>query len=181
MLERLNREEIHNISQAHAPRTMSNEPGACSESLQVAPPPPYPMHDTSKKMGYDDYTVGWICTRPTVALAPATKILDEFHSRLPQESEDGNAYTLGRIGKHKIVIACVSTDTRSVGSVVEDMSLTFPTIQIISMVGNKVSNAMSDANHGLVNHHKKTLQMGHKADGTGESVHADGATFTGAR
>jgi hypothetical protein len=34
-------------------------------------------------------------------------MLDEEHEPLEQKSGDHNSYTLGRIGKHNVVIACL--------------------------------------------------------------------------
>ena len=52
-----------------------------------------------------DYTVGWICAITTEYVA-AQAFLDEKHDgpeSLP--STDNNNYTLGRVGKHNVVIA----------------------------------------------------------------------------
>ena len=53
-----------------------------------------------------DYTVGWVCALP-IELAAARAILDEEHHDLPQDRNDSNIYTLGRIGEHNVVIACL--------------------------------------------------------------------------
>lgn len=142
------RRENYNIS------SMSNKPEDSSERAQVAP---LSLHHKLKRMRYDDYTVGWICALPTVELAPATQMLDEVHNRLPQNSDDRNAYTLGRIGGHNVVIACLSpsvTGTKSVATVVNDLSLTFPMINCALIVGIdcRLANTLSVANHRVVNH-----------------------------
>lgn len=61
--------------------------------------------DAETQFDYEDYTVGWICAITTEHVA-ARAFLDEEHS-LPQfvSPHDNNNYTLGRIGKHNIVIA----------------------------------------------------------------------------
>ncbi|RMZ79228.1 hypothetical protein DV737_g3475, partial [Chaetothyriales sp. CBS 132003] len=52
-----------------------------------------------------NYTVGWICAITTEYVA-ARAFLDQVHDDLGNESgHDNNAYTLGRIGKHNVVIA----------------------------------------------------------------------------
>lgn len=52
------------------------------------------------------FQIGWICALPIEAAA-AREMLDECFGDLDsQESTDLNTYTLGRIGKHNIVIAC---------------------------------------------------------------------------
>ncbi|KAI9774480.1 MAG: hypothetical protein M1839_001713 [Geoglossum umbratile] len=53
------------------------------------------------------YTVGWICALPK-ELAAAMAMLDDLHPPLPQLPDDNNSYTLGRIGDHNVVIACVA-------------------------------------------------------------------------
>jgi hypothetical protein len=54
----------------------------------------------------DDYTVGWICALPN-EMAAAKAMLDDIHTDLPVHPSDHNTYTLGRIGNHKIAIACL--------------------------------------------------------------------------
>lgn len=54
----------------------------------------------------NDYTVGWICVLPK-ELTAATAMLDDIHPDLPKPPNDPNTYTLGSIGEHKIVIACL--------------------------------------------------------------------------
>ena len=52
-----------------------------------------------------NYTVGWICAIRTEYVA-AQAFLDEKHGRPENVSpHDNNDYTLGRIGKHNVVIA----------------------------------------------------------------------------
>ena len=52
-----------------------------------------------------DYTVGWICAISTGHVA-AQAFLDEEHEGPKYVSpNDNNDYTLGRIGKHNVVIA----------------------------------------------------------------------------
>ncbi|KAL3473297.1 hypothetical protein BJX99DRAFT_261485 [Aspergillus californicus] len=54
-----------------------------------------------------EFHVGWICALPIEAAA-AEKMLDETFGLLEeQDRADTNSYTLGRIGKHYIVIACL--------------------------------------------------------------------------
>jgi hypothetical protein len=57
---------------------------------------------------YRDYTVGWICALPTKMVA-ARAMLDEHHNPLQQNSRDHNTYTLGRIRRHNVVLACLPT------------------------------------------------------------------------
>lgn len=55
---------------------------------------------------HEDYTIGWICALP-VELTASIAMLDETHDPLPQDRTDDNTYTLGRIAKHNITIACL--------------------------------------------------------------------------
>ncbi|PWY94661.1 purine and uridine phosphorylase [Aspergillus sclerotioniger CBS 115572] len=61
---------------------------------------------TAKILSHDDYKIGWICALP-LEMAAAQTLLDEVHEDLPVQPNDHNAYTLGAIGKHNIVIACL--------------------------------------------------------------------------
>ncbi|CZR65340.1 related to nucleoside phosphorylase [Phialocephala subalpina] len=86
----------------------------------------------------DDYTIGWVCALPKEQTA-ATAMLDEIHADLPTKPpNDTNAYTLGSIGKHNIVIACLpkgKLGTSSAATVAIQMVRTFPSIKIGLMVG----------------------------------------------
>ncbi|KOC15945.1 hypothetical protein AFLA70_169g002231 [Aspergillus flavus AF70] len=86
---------------------------------------------------HNDYTVGWICTIP-VEMAAAQLMLDEVHPSLPQLPDDDNAYVLGRIGHHNIVIACLligEYGMQLVSAVATQMSCTFSSIRVILSVG----------------------------------------------
>ena len=69
----------------------------------------------------------------------ACELLDEEHPLLPTDSpHDDNAYTLGRIGDHHIVIACLPKGRygiASAASVAKDMLRSFESIRIGLMVG----------------------------------------------
>lgn len=55
----------------------------------------------------EEFQIGWICALPVEAAA-AKEMLDESFGILDeQDIRDPNIYTLGRIGKHYIVIACL--------------------------------------------------------------------------
>lgn len=88
-------------------------------------------------LAYSDYTVGWICALPR-ELTAATAMLDEIHPDLPKPPDDTNTYTLGSIGQHNIVIACLTKgrygNTKS-GVVGVHMIRTFPSIKVGLMVG----------------------------------------------
>lgn len=84
------------------------------------------------------YSVGWICALPKELVA-ARLFLDEVHPG-PDcvKQHDNNCYTLGRIGKHNVVIASLPMGeygTVSAASVARDMLHTFPNIRTGLMVG----------------------------------------------
>ncbi|CAH0047168.1 unnamed protein product [Clonostachys solani] len=90
-----------------------------------------------KLMTHGDYTVGWVCALPKEQTA-ATAMLDETHPDLPKPLNDSNTYTLGRIGKHDVVIACLpkgQIGTNSAATVATQMIRTFSSIRIGLMVG----------------------------------------------
>lgn len=84
------------------------------------------------------YTVGWICAIATEYLA-AQLFLDEEHEGPESVSaNDSNNYTLGKIGKHNIVIAVLPHGEYGISSaagVAKDMLHSFPNIKIGLMVG----------------------------------------------
>src|SRR5271163_4157380 len=87
----------------------------------------------------DEYTVGWICTLP-IEMAAAKGIMDEEYGdpQTPPQRADQNAYILGRIGKFKVVLACLPKDeigSSSAAAVARDMLHTFPNIRVGLLVG----------------------------------------------
>ncbi|ETS82755.1 hypothetical protein PFICI_04631 [Pestalotiopsis fici W106-1] len=87
--------------------------------------------------GHKAYTVGWVCALPKEQTA-ATAMLDERHPNLPKPPNDPNTYTLGSIGDHNIVIACLpkgKVGTVSAASVAAHMIHAFPGIRFGLMVG----------------------------------------------
>ncbi|KAH7230930.1 hypothetical protein BKA59DRAFT_321290 [Fusarium tricinctum] len=84
------------------------------------------------------YTVGWICAIATEYLA-AQLFLDEEHEG-PEfvSANDSNHYTLGKIGKHNVVIAVLPHGEYGVSSaagVAKDMLHSFPNVRFGLMVG----------------------------------------------
>lgn len=55
----------------------------------------------------DVFQIGWICALPIEAAAAAEMLDEEFGILEEQDAADSNTYTLGRIGHHYIVIACL--------------------------------------------------------------------------
>ncbi|CEN61296.1 hypothetical protein ASPCAL07955 [Aspergillus calidoustus] len=62
------------------------------------------MMPTAKNLAHNDYKVGWLCALP-LEMAAAQAMLDEIHEDLPVQPNDHNAYILGKMGNHNIVIA----------------------------------------------------------------------------
>ncbi|KFA81656.1 hypothetical protein S40288_09958 [Stachybotrys chartarum IBT 40288] len=89
-------------------------------------------------LGPNDYTVGWICAIDTEYVA-AQEFLDEEHPRLAsQDPNDNNIYTLGRVGQHNVVIACLphwNYGLVSAANVASDMLRTFTNVRFGLMVG----------------------------------------------
>lgn len=83
-----------------------------------------------------DYTVGWICAIPLELMA-ARAMLDKTHTRLGvQPKNDNNSYTLGSIGDHHVVIACLPEyGTNRAAIAAQSMQSTFPNLRFGLMVG----------------------------------------------
>ncbi|PIG81541.1 hypothetical protein AARAC_012041 [Aspergillus arachidicola] len=86
----------------------------------------------------NDYTIGWICAISTEYVA-AQVCLDEEHGPPDYVTDnDNNHYTLGKIGKHNVVIAVLPDSeygTMSATAVARDMLHSFPNVRIGLMVG----------------------------------------------
>ncbi|KAL2867675.1 5'-methylthioadenosine/S-adenosylhomocysteine nucleosidase family protein [Aspergillus lucknowensis] len=85
----------------------------------------------------EDYTVGWVTALP-VELAAASEMLDEEHPELPHDPNDNSIYTLGRVGRHNVVIACLPAGqfgTTSATTVAVRMKVKFPAVRFGLMVG----------------------------------------------
>lgn len=97
-----------------------------------------------------DYTVGWICAIKVEYVA-AQLLLDEKHEGPASVAQhDNNSYTLGRIGKHNVVIATLPIGgygTASAATVARDMLHSFPNIRIGLMVG--VGGGAPSDNHDI--------------------------------
>ncbi|KAL6406257.1 hypothetical protein AUP68_10427 [Ilyonectria robusta] len=84
------------------------------------------------------YNVGWICAITTEYVA-AQSFLDEKHNRPDHVStNDSNIYTLGRIGKHNVVIGVMPDGEYGIAAaagVAKGMLTSFPNVRIGLMVG----------------------------------------------
>ncbi|GAM42216.1 hypothetical protein TCE0_043f15975 [Talaromyces pinophilus] len=105
------------------------------------------METPSKK----EFQIGWICALPIEAAA-AIQMLDEnFGILQEQERSDTNTYTLGRIGRHHVVIACLPDGqygTTSATTVAINMMRTFSdSLRIGLMVG--IGGGAPSAEHDI--------------------------------
>jgi nucleoside phosphorylase len=86
---------------------------------------------------HNGYTVGWVCALPKELIAVAA-MLDETHPDLRRQPNDHNAYTLGRVGGHNIVLACLpkgEIGNNNSATVAARMTSTFPSIKFGLIVG----------------------------------------------
>ncbi|KAF2190326.1 purine and uridine phosphorylase [Zopfia rhizophila CBS 207.26] len=93
---------------------------------------------STKRLGNECYTVGWICAISAEYVA-AQAFLDEKHGQ-PKSvlTNDTNDYTLGKVGDHYVVIAVLPDGEyglSSAASVAKDMLHSFPHVRIGLMVG----------------------------------------------
>ena len=107
-----------------------------------------------RNLRFQDYTVGWVCALP-IELAAAAELLDEEHRDPPQDPNDTNLYTLGRIGEHNTVIACLPAGQIGPGAaaaVAIQMKSKFTAIRFSLMVGigGGVPSSSSDVRLGDV-------------------------------
>lgn len=127
----------------------------------------------------DDYSVGWICALSS-EMAAAIGMLDEIHQNLQeQDPSDHNAYCLGRIHSHNVVVACLqagNVGASSAATVAKDMLRTFRSLRFGLMVGiggaapsqvhdirlgDVVVSQPSDTNGGVIQYDRgKTVQEG---------------------
>jgi nucleoside phosphorylase len=103
---------------------------------------------------HEDYTVGWVCALP-VELAAAQEMLDEMHPDLTTRAGENNIYTVGRIGKHNVVIGCLpegQMGTSPAAAAAARMQSNFPSIRVGLMVGigGGVPSSTSDIRLGDV-------------------------------
>ncbi|KAI1754784.1 hypothetical protein F4782DRAFT_462126 [Xylaria castorea] len=88
--------------------------------------------------GHAEYSVGWICAVENELVA-ARALLDEEHVALDHiPVRDNNSYTLGRLGKHNVVIAVMphwQYGHVSAANAARDRVRSFPNVRIGLMVG----------------------------------------------
>ncbi|EXK28114.1 hypothetical protein FOMG_15564 [Fusarium oxysporum f. sp. melonis 26406] len=86
----------------------------------------------------EEYTIGWICAL-TKELIAAKAFLDVLHDPVDNAAiNDDNNYTLGRIGKHNVVIADLPYGQYGLvnaAAALKDMTRTFSNLRAVLMVG----------------------------------------------
>ncbi|KAL2803170.1 hypothetical protein BJX63DRAFT_80362 [Aspergillus granulosus] len=95
------------------------------------------------------YTVAWISALP-VELAAAKVVLDELHPPLSQPKSDHNVYTLGSVGSHNVVVACLPAGvygTTSAAAAVSHLMSTYQNVRFKLMVG--VGGGVPRENHDI--------------------------------
>lgn len=98
---------------------------------------------------HNDYTVAWVCALPLEAVA-VKAVLDKTHPPLPQPVGDDNAYELGEISGHNIVIVYLPAGvygTTSAATVVAQLRTSFPSIRFALLVG--IGGGVPSARHDI--------------------------------
>jgi nucleoside phosphorylase len=116
-----------------------------------------------RRLQPEQYTVGWVSALP-LELAAAEEMLDEEHQDLPQDPDDTSLYTLGSIGEHNVVIACLPaghTGTNSAAVVAIRMRSKFKSIRFGLMVGIGGGVPSAEANIRLGDVVVSQPDMGH--------------------
>ncbi|KAL9063225.1 MAG: hypothetical protein Q9161_009580 [Pseudevernia consocians] len=110
----------------------------------------------------NDYTVGWICALH-LELAAAKATLDQIHPNLPADpaANDTDAYVLGSISGHNVVVACLSsgeTGPVSASIMAAQMRVDFSAIRWMLTVGiaGGVPSTKADIRLGDIVVHRPT-------------------------
>ncbi|KAK8026499.1 hypothetical protein PG991_003555 [Apiospora marii] len=87
-------------------------------------------------LSHADYTIAWICALH-LELAASRALLDEQHDSLPANDGDHNAYVLGRIAQHNVVMVALPAVYGKVNAATVSTNLkrSFPNIKATLMVG----------------------------------------------
>ncbi|KAF3799940.1 hypothetical protein GCG54_00001048 [Colletotrichum gloeosporioides] len=96
-----------------------------------------PQSPSNVRLQREDYTLGWICALP-IELAASRAMMDCIHETLPTPENDSNAYILGNIGTHNIVMACLPTGnfgTNNAADVASNLLRSFTSVRVSFMVG----------------------------------------------
>ncbi|KAK3370791.1 nucleoside phosphorylase domain-containing protein [Lasiosphaeria ovina] len=111
-------------------------------STPAQAPAPAPASASSQqpewKFNPDEYTVGWICALTTEYVAAKEFLDDKAVQPKYRSPNDNNAYALGTIAGHKVVIAVLPAGeygTSTAASVARDMLRSFRNVRMGLMVG----------------------------------------------
>jgi nucleoside phosphorylase len=121
------------------------------------------MATNTKKLAYNDYTVGIIC-QLEVEMTAFRYMLDEEHTRLPGKDGDRNRYMLGKMGEHNVAIGYLpqgSQGTGAAATVATDMRRTFSSVQLRLLVGIG----------GGIPSQKNNIRLGDVVVGMPEGIH----------
>ncbi|KAF4548959.1 NACHT domain-containing protein 2 [Elsinoe fawcettii] len=91
----------------------------------------------ASSLNRDLFTIGWVCALQIEYLA-ARAFLENKCDLDSQESADNNAYTLGNIGKHHVVLAACPDGEYGIASaanVARDLARSFPRVRVGLLVG----------------------------------------------
>ncbi|KAK2742352.1 hypothetical protein FQN55_007886 [Onygenales sp. PD_40] len=91
----------------------------------------------SPAVARSSFTVAWICAIGVEKRA-SVAMLDEIYPSSPQDPGDSNNYTLGRVGNHNVVVACLpmgGPGTGPAATVATNLTRSFPNIRFGLMVG----------------------------------------------
>lgn len=103
-----------------------------------------------RKLEHDDYSVGWVCAL-SVEYSAAIELLDERHEHLETAPQDYHSYTLGKIGKHNVVIVGTPLTGRVLSSpaaiAARYMINSFQNVRICLMVG--IGGGVPSKNHDI--------------------------------
>jgi nucleoside phosphorylase len=85
-----------------------------------------------------NYTIGWICAIKTEYVAARAFLDEEHNGPLVVSPNDNNAYTVGKIGEHNVVIAVLPDGeygVSSAASIARDMMHSFYNVRVGLLVG----------------------------------------------
>ncbi|KAJ5936139.1 hypothetical protein N7454_005437 [Penicillium verhagenii] len=85
-------------------------------------------------LSHDDYTIGWVCVQKA-DMEAAKLLLDEVHEISYLELTEFNAYALGKMGEHNIVIAHVKLDSTPGRMISLELLSKFRSIRVALIVG----------------------------------------------
>lgn len=113
---------------------------------------------------HGDYAIGWICALP-LEMSAAKAMFDIVHQPLPNPADDQNTYTLGKMGAHNVVMACMPSGVYGMTSatrVASQMLSSFPSVRFGLMVGigGGAPNTRADVRLGDVVVSKPTETFG---------------------